>query len=234
MRAAAAFLTRVPVRLAGPAAGQAAFGVVGAIVGLAGAVPILLFGERTPAVAVVLALGIVALASGGLHLDGLADTADALVAPSPEAAERARRDPSVGPAGVVAIVLVLATDGGALLALGDHRPVAATAVVVAGAGSRAVAVALGAIVRRLAAPGGLAAWFVAGCTPAAVVLSLAPGIALAAAAGLWLAAVVGLVVGLAGGLLVVTARGRLDGDGFGASVELAFAAILVALAVLAG
>ena len=58
-----------------------------------------------------------AVLTGVLHLDGLADTADALVAPYPAAAERARKDPAVGPGGVAALVLVLATEVAALAGL---------------------------------------------------------------------------------------------------------------------
>jgi hypothetical protein len=46
-------------------------------------------------------------------------------------------------------------------------------------------------------------------------------------------AVGGLVVGLLAGVSIVAARGQLDGDGLGASVELALAATLAACAIVA-
>ena len=41
----------------------------------------------------------------------------------------------------------------------------------------------------------------------------------------------GLVVGVLAGVSIVAARGQLDGDGLGASVELALAATLAACAI---
>ena len=59
-----------------------------------------MFGQGHPGPAAISALAIVAILSGGLHLDGLADTSDALAAPA-GAADRARTDPRAGTAGVV-------------------------------------------------------------------------------------------------------------------------------------
>jgi cobalamin synthase len=44
---------------------------------------------------------------------------------------------------------------------------------------------------------------------------------------------VGAAVGLASAWLLVGRRGQLDGDGLGASVELSFAAVVVATALVA-
>ena len=120
MRAALAFLTRIPVgvlpgRDEGP--GAAWFGVVGAAIGLLGAIPVLVLGTFQPWAAAVLAVAIAAIVSGALHLDGLADTADALAPPDPQRADLARRDPRTGPAGVAAVVLVLLLDVTALAVL---------------------------------------------------------------------------------------------------------------------
>ena len=54
-----------------------------------------MFGQGHPGPAAISALAIVAILSGGLHLDGLADTSDALAAPA-GAADRARTDPRAG------------------------------------------------------------------------------------------------------------------------------------------
>ncbi len=61
-----------------------------------------------PALAAVVAVAVDAVLTGGLHLDGLADSADGLIPPVP----RTRRfeimaDPRVGVFGAVALVLVL-------------------------------------------------------------------------------------------------------------------------------
>jgi len=100
--AAVTFLTRVPVASRGASrsrTGAAAFGLVGAALGLAAAVPVLVSGAAHPLPAAILSVGVVALIEDGLHLDGLADTFDALAAPAGRA-ERARTDPRAGTAGV--------------------------------------------------------------------------------------------------------------------------------------
>src|SRR5258705_12893498 len=137
--AAIAFLTRVPVR-APPreVTGAAAFGLVGCLVGIAGAAALLLVGERAPLAAGGLAVTALAFVSGAFHLDGLADTADALAAPSPEAARRARRDPRVGAAGAAAIAVTVLVDASLLASIvaSAGRLTAALACLIAAAGSR--------------------------------------------------------------------------------------------------
>src|ERR1700704_5339998 len=83
--AALAFLTRVPVGRfaeldgADVARGAVAFPLVGAGIGAAtGGVVYALAGSLTAPLAAVLGLVVAALLTGALHLDALADTADAL------------------------------------------------------------------------------------------------------------------------------------------------------------
>src|SRR5688500_7621088 len=78
--AALAFLTRVPVRAVDSRTGAAAFGLIGALMGVAACWPMVVFGPSLALVAAVLCVATLALVSGALHLDGLADTADALAA----------------------------------------------------------------------------------------------------------------------------------------------------------
>jgi adenosylcobinamide-GDP ribazoletransferase len=76
-----------------------------------------LFGAPLHAVAVVAAAAVI---TGGLHLDGLADSADALFSWQPrERKLEILRDSRIGTMGALALVLVLAVKLGALLALGD-------------------------------------------------------------------------------------------------------------------
>jgi adenosylcobinamide-GDP ribazoletransferase len=137
LRAAFAFLTRVPVgRLHGPAASDLTaaapwFPVVGLAVGGVSAGLRAAAGTVLPSAAsTVIALAAAVVITGGLHEDGLADTADALGAH----VDRARRleilrDPRIGTFGALALGLVLLFSFAALAPLGAAR--FARAVVVA-------------------------------------------------------------------------------------------------------
>jgi adenosylcobinamide-GDP ribazoletransferase len=247
--AAMAFLTRIPVGGAADAPaslGAAAFGLVGAGIGLLGAIPLLLVGGPAPLLAAVLAIALVALVSGGLHLDGLADTADALAAHGGERAERARRDPAIGAAGAVAVVIVLllevaglaqvVAEGGAGAL--DGAVAAAVVLVVAAGWGRAVAVGLAVFARPPAGSAGLGAGFAAAIRPPDELLAAAVPIAIWVVASVIAgsaALAAGMGAGLAAGALlaagVVRARGSLDGDALGAAVELAEAAVIAAGAI---
>jgi adenosylcobinamide-GDP ribazoletransferase len=240
--AAVSFLTRVPVgaRAGVPErTGAAAFGLVGALLGAVAALPLLVAGVAHPLPAAIAAVAILAMLDGGLHLDGLSDTFDALAAPS-GGADRARTDPRAGTAGVVAIVVVLGIDAAALAELAAGGTwLAATALIAAVAVSRAAAPVWAVVVgRRLRPMEGLGSWFVDRTSP------VAAGVAVATAIVVTLLLVelsgprVGLAVvaGTVGGTLVagwlVGLRRQLDGDGYGAIIETTVAVILLAAVVL--
>lgn len=254
LRTAFGLLTRFPVGMGDmDRSGSAAFPVVGAVLGLIAAIPLLLLAEAAPLLAATLALGILAIASGVLHLDGLADTADALVAPTPERAETARKDPRIGTAGAVALLLVLVADAGAMTAIPPRAILAA--LLVAGAVSRAIPpIAAIAFPARDAAPAdGFGAWFTAHSGPGgaatAVILAVLAGVAawaqVAAVTPVHVApwhAAVGTLGAAGGGLaagLVLAAWlrgrfGRLAGDFHGAAIEIAFLASLATSAIAWG
>ncbi|WP_144128342.1 adenosylcobinamide-GDP ribazoletransferase [Catellatospora sichuanensis] len=147
---------------------------VGALLGvLLGGVLAALAAGLPALVAATLTVGLAALLSRGLHLDGLADAVDALGSyRTRERALEIMKSPEVGPFGVVALILVLLLQVGALAQL-SARPlpalVAAVAAAVAG-GRLAIAEAC----RRgvpAARPGGMGALVAGTVHPAAVALA---------------------------------------------------------------
>lgn len=241
IKAAVGVVTRLPVGAVVDEPGAAAFAIVGAAIGLAGAVPLVLLGAAgEPVLGAIAAVASLAAISGGLHLDGLADTADAMLAPDPAAAERARHDPAIGPGGATAIVLVLGAQVAALASVATTSgPIAAGAIiVVGGALSRWLPVLAAVLLRARIGPDGLAAWFSARVSAGDAVVGaavVALTVALAAVLGgsaVVVAALIGAAVGIVGAVLVATTRGRLDGDGLGATVEIAMTATLLGIAVI--
>lgn len=189
-----------------------------------------------------LAVSVLAWLTRALHLDGLADTADALGSgrPSAQALEIARRS-DIGPFGVVSLVLVLLLQ---IIALGDllERGAGAGAVVVAVVTGRA-AMTISCTPRFPAArPEGLGAT-VAGSVPAWAAwlttlgwtLLFAGAVGRAHGSGAAVGTAASIAVGLtAGVILSVIARRRLGGitgDTLGAAGELAAAGVLVMLVV---
>jgi adenosylcobinamide-GDP ribazoletransferase len=233
---ALAFLTILPISAGDPGArglsGAAAFfPLVGALVGaLAGGVRALgadAFGPLTASVLAVLALAIV---TGALHLDGLADTADGLGTRGGGRERRlaVMRDPAVGVFGVVALLAWALLLTSALASLSGHH--ALSALIAAGAASR-WAVLLHARAGAAARADGLGSAFrvpVRSLTIASVsVLAVAlvtcgplPGLATLAAA---------LAAAAATTLLARRLLGGRTGDTLGATAALAEAAAVLAL-----
>jgi adenosylcobinamide-GDP ribazoletransferase len=174
-----------------------------------------------------------------MHLDGLADTADALVARDAEAGERARKDPAVGPGGLAAVVLVLAADVAALASIATtSAPIDAAWTLVAAAGvSRVLPVALVWATLQPATPDGFGSWFASRISTAEVTVALVTAVAAVVALGiatrpsLAIALAIGAAAGGAATWLVALRRGSLDGDVLGASIELALVSMLGATAI---
>ncbi|HEV8635413.1 MAG TPA: adenosylcobinamide-GDP ribazoletransferase [Chloroflexota bacterium] len=229
VRCALGLLTRLPVDSPERGrSGSATFGLVGAGLGAVAALPALLVGDRS-LLGAALALGVLALVSGALHLDGLADTADALAAVHAEAAQRALRDPAVGAAGASAIAIVLFVQAGSLSSV----PPAALlpSLLVAGAVSRAVPAIAAPWLPRLER--GFGAWFAAHSGRGGAAVALVTSLAVAVLVGPGWGAISwfsGLAAGLALLGLLTRRLGAVSGDGYGAAVEISFAASLVASA----
>jgi adenosylcobinamide-GDP ribazoletransferase len=130
LKVALAFLTVVPVKLgedecseADLAASRLAFPVVGALIGLALAALSWVLSRQAagPGIAAFLLVAAGVALTGGLHLDGLADTADGLfLGGGRERRLAAMRDPHVGSFGVAAVVLVLLGKYAVLCDLGSR------------------------------------------------------------------------------------------------------------------
>ena len=193
----------------------------------------------------VLAFAFLAWATRAIHLDGLADTADALGSGKPpeQALEIARKS-DIGPFGVITVVLVLGIDVIAL-AMCIESGIAMFAAVVALISSRLV-LTLGCMRGiRAARRDGLGFTVANSVHPgaaAAVVVGWTLIIAFIAAAmtnpnplPLIISSLAALFAGLACGLVVwLIARRRLGGitgDVLGAMVEIATAGALVTLAL---
>lgn len=225
--------------------------LVGLLLAVAASIPQWLLGwspvgEPPSLVMSALTIGLLALLTRAMHLDGLADTVDGLGSGKPAAdALAVMRHGDIGPFGVVTLVLALLVQVAALAEL-----------VAVGHGPGSIAVAL--IVSRLilpvvcsrgippALPQGLGQ-AVAGSV-SRLQLLLAAGLACVAALGwdlagldagpdvgpvsLLVVATAALVAGTAFGWWCVRRLGGVTGDMMGACVETTFTVALVALALL--
>ncbi len=238
LAAAVGFFTILPIgagRL--PLASAAwAFPVAGALVGgIGGVVYMLAHGLGLgPFAAAVAAIAAIAVLTGALHEDGLADTADGLGARGGRDARLvAMRDSGIGAFGMLALIVVVLGRVAALAELGS--PAALGALIAAGALSRAgLALLLQALPPARADGLGHAAG-----TPTveAVLAAVVIATMIAWPAVGLLATVVALVVGgLALWLVMALARrlfGGQTGDILGAAQQVTELLVLYAVAALA-
>lgn len=195
-------------------------------------------GRWSPALLAVLWVAGLAVLTRGMHLDGLADTADGLGSGKPpDQALVIMRKSDVGPFGVATIVLVLLA-----------QVMAASQLLFRADGAGLVAVAV--VLSRLTVPlvcrsvpareAGLGA-MVAGSVSSAQAVTSCGGAAVVVAAmtvvaelelGLVLAALAGSLAGLALCAWCVRRLGGITGDVIGACVEAAFTGALLAMALV--
>jgi adenosylcobinamide-GDP ribazoletransferase len=135
-RLAAGFLTRLPLGPHGApqdvslAQTSWAFPLVGVVVGLFGglAYTLALWLAIPPLPAALIALGVTIVITGGLHEDGLADTADALGGADREAKLAIMRDRRIGSFGALALIFSVGLRAASLAAIGEGGHVAAALI----------------------------------------------------------------------------------------------------------
>jgi adenosylcobinamide-GDP ribazoletransferase len=229
--AAVGFLTRVPVARwhdLGPddvGRGASVFPIVGAGIGaLGGLAAAGLEGPLPALVAGALGVGLTVALTGALHVDALADTADALGGGDRERALEIMRDSRIGSFGAVAVALAVLVESaslGALAAQGD----AVKGFVVAGALSRAAGPALASRLAYARSDAGLGPGSVLSGRVSAVGAVAGAALAIGVAAGLlgWDGIIVAAAAGLAALALGIGCRiwlGGVTGDALGAATQL--------------
>lgn len=250
LRFAFGTLTVIPVRVTrwdreAARGGMLYAPVVGLVVGAGAAVTglLLLFLGAGSLLASVAAAAVPAVLTRGLHLDGLADTADGLGSGKPaEDALRVMKQSDIGPFGVLTLVFTLFAQVAALAQAYDDSWARGTVAAVVSAVAARLALTLAARSGVPAArPEGLGA-AVAGVVPAGGALGTAAAVTLAgAAAGAYLGAYDALRTALAVVCAVAAAEvllrrcvrrfGGVTGDVFGGVAETASTTALVALAL---
>lgn len=229
------FLTCLPVSLKfapNPAdwgRSALAYPLVGLLIGLLLAGLQQLVGHADPLLQAALLTAVWALVTGGLHLDGLADSADAWVGGhgDRERTLAIMKDPRSGPAAVSTVMLTLLLKFAALAAL--VKAGAWPALLLAPVLGRSALVAL-LLTTPYVRPGGMGSAVSAHLPRAAAALML-----LLVAAGALFAGMTGALAAVAACLILrgimMRRLGGMTGDTLGAAVELTETAALVALAL---
>ncbi|WP_028477422.1 adenosylcobinamide-GDP ribazoletransferase [Nocardia sp. CNY236] len=243
IRLALSWLTVLPVH--GPAridrktAGRAIqwAPVVGALLGAwaTGLLWLLTWAGASPGVAGLLVVGALALATRGMHLDGLADTLDGLGSYGPpEHARRIMKSGAAGPFGVTGIVFAVGVQALAFASLADSGRWLAVALAVttgrvaAVLACRGIAAApdtgFGVLVANTQSARGAALWSMAAAAVAVLAVLDRPWLGPAAIAAALVASAV---------LVRHCARrfGGLTGDVLGAAVETAVGTTAVVLSL---
>ena len=222
----------VPYRPEGLGRASRWFPVVGLLLGVLLAGVYWLVGRWfSPLITGALVTAVWAALTGGLHLDGLADCCDGLLASVPRQRRlEIMRDPHVGAFGVIGLILVLLLKVAALSSLSAPLP----ALLIAPMWARALIVL--AARQPAARPGGMGDALRSGLTPALLAQSLIVPLVATLIAGwvawlTWPAVAASWLVCLGVVSLAHARIGGVTGDVFGAVVELSEIAILLVFAM---
>jgi adenosylcobinamide-GDP ribazoletransferase len=232
---------RVPIDGGTPAGRAMAFyplvgGLIGVLLaGLAGLLRLVGLAENAQLLSAALILAAWAGLTGALHLDGWADCCDALFVPvSRERRLEIMKDPHLGGFGATGLILLLLIKLAALQGV-TASPHALPALIAIPALGRWAAV-IAAKAYPSARPGGMGDFFRRGLGRRELVIATACA-SLAAVGLLWRGTILWAVVALALLALARLARvrlGGLTGDVYGAIIELAETAALVAACLMIG
>jgi adenosylcobinamide-GDP ribazoletransferase len=234
LRTALGFLTVAPAGQSPWTPERAApwFPVVGAVLGAAAALQTAWWMWLVGGIAGgALAVAGLAVLTGGLHLDGLADSADAALSSADLERRRAvLADVHHGTFGTVTLILATLVAVGCLGGLGTRD--AAVAIGAAVFSARCFVVAV--MVRWKPWSDGLGARFAAGATPLTAATAAAAALCAwvfpvgLAGASAWAA---GLGAAAGTGWFLNRRLGGVNGDGYGASMALSEVAMLAAFAI---
>jgi adenosylcobinamide-GDP ribazoletransferase len=242
LRLAVGLLTVVPVGGPQPDARTARRSMLWApVAGLVAGAPsllLLMVASGPPLVVAALAVGVLAVTTGALHWDGLADTADGFAVPTGRDDRLAvMRRPDIGPVGVLTTCLTLLLQVVALgsLVAADQAAGGWLLTVVVSRAALPLACIRGTPVAR---PTGLGA-LVIGRVPRAAAAALVAVVVAGGGGGLTvatpvrggLAALAGFGVALLVRFAAIRRFGGLTGDVLGAVVEISAAACLIALCI---
>ncbi|MBC6450842.1 adenosylcobinamide-GDP ribazoletransferase [Actinokineospora xionganensis] len=184
-----------------------------------------------PLLAGLLTVGFLALATRGMHLDGLADTADGLGCYGPpERALAVMKDGGAGPFAVVTLIVVLGAQATAFAALTPDRLPAAVLAITAGRTAFTACCLKGLQPARPEGLGTLVAGTQPWWIPAGWLTALTAAATLAITDNRWLAPTAILLAAIITAAFIrhtIKRFGGITGDTLGATCELTTAIVLV-------
>lgn len=207
------------------------FPLIGLLIGVGAAAVFAVFDDLLPrSVAAALTIAALAIITGALHIDGLADFFDGIFGGGdPESRLRIMKQPDLGAFGMTAVVLVLLIDWVALSSISVSM--AWIVLPLAGVVSRAAPLVVMATTSYVSRNGLGQSYAGLSKRPLVIAVVLAVVVAAVIGGGLSLSiAIAGLIAAVLTGLIAKKRIGGANGDVYGASVELVVMVCLVGAA----